>query len=167
MAPRIPSSHAPELRAWNAKVCFGSKADAAALGGKLTLGHYAVSMRFFVPLIAFLALYGCSTSLKLTVEYQEGVGSFTVSAFEEGLFGPKAVSICPETIVAEELTEEGPSEVWRQSLSTEGCVPRHRWSFIPRGRDGKLLYAQRPQRPIGISIFAPAATYASSGWLKL
>jgi hypothetical protein len=137
------------------------------MGGKRTLGQYALSMRFFVPLFAFLALCSCSTSLKLTVEYQERVGSFTVSAFEEGLFGPKAVSICPETIVAEELTEEGPSEVWRQSLSAEACIPRHRWSFIPRGPNGKPLYAQRPQRPIGISIFAPEATYASSGWLKL
>lgn len=124
-------------------------------------------VRAFLPLVAMFGLSGCSDFFKLQLDYREQLGAVTVSAFNEGFFRSTPVSICPERVVVEELTSAGPMTVWSQTLDAEGCMPRHRWFFIPRQKDGTPLYSRRPERAIGVSIFARDGVYASSGWKTL
>ena len=123
-------------------------------------------MRVILSLAAFMLLTGCSQTYQLDLKYDAASGSLTVAAFERGLFwGRMAVAICPERIIAEELTQAGPVEDW--SHEVEDCAPHHRWSFIPRRANGAPLYhATVPKAPIAVSITGNG-WHAGTGWVKL
>ena len=119
--------------------------------------------------ICVAALAGCDRGFELRIELLDGGNRFSAAAFRKGLFfGERPITFCPERIIVEELSRDGPRQLARLRVRKVPCEPHHKWSIPLLGPDGNpLLSNYSPSGRIAIAVFTDESEVGGSGWMPV
>lgn len=122
-------------------------------------------MRRVLLALMLFAATSCTRTFEIKTTLQES-GEIAITAFENSFFGEKRqITFCPSVIIFEELSIEGPKEVYKK-VFTGPCV-KSKFVRLNMGFDRPALLKRFGMRPVALSVLAKDGSHGGTGWFKL